>query len=541
MFRENRRHLQHALLENTQWMHPRILEKLKKSWAPIFYEEVFKRINEEPFAVLYDTIGKPNFPVNILLSLEYIKSIKDCNDLELIDSFHFDYLVNYAVGMRALGDINLADRTLYYFRERVYQHILENPGAEDLLFGQFLNLLHNFAEKAKIVLDMQRTDTTMFTANIKKAGRLALAYDVLVKAVKEIPDGKCPESLSQVLLPGFKTDTLYRSKAQEGEARLTQLLNLCRDALTILESLPGGSESETAGIVRRFLNEQAIIVDESGKLAPKSKKEISPNSLQSAHDPDATYRKKGVVGQSGYVGEITETCNKLNPFQLITDYAVHPNTLADSTILQSRLPVIHENTGCTDMYVDGGFHSEGIHQAAEENDVRVHLTGMSGTEPQMKLPVTRFQFAESNPVILQCPAGHVPLRAGIHHTQTVAHFSHEACRNCEFQQQCYSRWQRKDCVVRISLKAVKAAQYREDIQTHIKENTSLRAAIEGSNSAVKRTGLNDIQVRGLIKTRKVFGYLMAAQNIKRFIRFMQGGYKPKQSKPSPGILVPNCS
>ena len=40
-------------------------------------------------------------------------------------------------------------------------------------------------------------DTTMFMSNIKKAGRLALAFDVLVKAIKAIPEAQLPESLAK--------------------------------------------------------------------------------------------------------------------------------------------------------------------------------------------------------------------------------------------------------------------------------------------------------------------------------------------------------
>lgn len=72
MFRENQQHRQSSLLDSTNWMNPRIRQKLDKSWAPIFYESVFRKIDERPFAVLYGTTGNPNFPVNILLSLEYI-------------------------------------------------------------------------------------------------------------------------------------------------------------------------------------------------------------------------------------------------------------------------------------------------------------------------------------------------------------------------------------------------------------------------------------------------------------------------------------
>jgi len=72
LFRENNAHKQISLGESTNWMSKRIQEKLEKLWAPIYYEHVFCKIDEKPFAVLYSDAGQPNFPVNILLSLEFI-------------------------------------------------------------------------------------------------------------------------------------------------------------------------------------------------------------------------------------------------------------------------------------------------------------------------------------------------------------------------------------------------------------------------------------------------------------------------------------
>jgi hypothetical protein len=44
---------------------------LKESWAGTFYREVFVRIDEEPFAVLYSNEpSRPNKLINILMSLD---------------------------------------------------------------------------------------------------------------------------------------------------------------------------------------------------------------------------------------------------------------------------------------------------------------------------------------------------------------------------------------------------------------------------------------------------------------------------------------
>ena len=538
MFRENNQHNQQSMIDTMQSMSAKVREKLKKSWAPIFYENVFCKIDEKPLANLYGTTGNPNFPVNILLSLEYIKHMKEIPDSELMDDFYFDYLVNYALGIRTLGEKHFSDRTLYNFRERIYKYSMENPGKDDILFGQFITLLKGFAEKAGISLDEQRMDTTMFMSNIKKAGRISLAYDVLVKAVKAIPTGLAAENLSKVLEPEFKTDTLYRAKASESDSKLTQLLNLCREALDILNTLSGASKSEEVRILDRFIKEQAVY-DESGKLVPKSKKEIRSGSLQSAYDEDATYRKKSNVGQSGYVLEIAETCDKRNPFQLITDYAVEANNVSDVEIIQDRLGTIKANTGCNDLYVDGGFHSKDVSDAAKEKGIEMHLTDMSGTEPTKKLPVTDFEMNEAEDIIIRCPGNQIPERAAVSGGQTVAHFPHSACDNCELREYCHTKQQKKDYVVRISLKAVNAGRERAKVEEFKKENTSKRAGIEGSNSALKRKGLDKLKVRGKAKSKVVGGLKVAAQNIKRMTKFLLGGYKPKtQNVLYKGIIAP---
>ena len=93
--------------------------------------------------------------------------------------------------------------------------------------------------------------------------------------------------------------------------------------------------------------------------------------------------------------------------------------------------------------------------------------------------------------------------------------------------------------MRITLKAVNVSRERDKMKANRKENTSKRAAIEGTNSALKRTGLDKLDVRGKAKSTVVCGLKVTAQNIKRVIKCLQGGYKPKNSKiPSDGIPVP---
>jgi hypothetical protein len=537
MFRENTSHRQTSFFDSTDTMDPRVKARLDKSWAPIFYEHIFCKIDEKPFAILYSDIGAPNFPVNIALSLELIKHLFNYSDDELMDQFYFNYQINYAVGIRHLGGLNLAERTFYDFRARVYRHATRHPEQEDLVFGEFLNLTNNFLKTANIGDKAQRMDSTMFMPNIKKAGRLALAYDVLIKAVKAIPENELPEELKAVLKPNFKIETLYKSKPSESDSKMDQLLNLCLEAERLLEShMIGKAETEALRIVKRFIKEQANFDKNTKQLKAKSNKEISPDSLQSAYEEDCTFRTKGDKSQSGYLANLAETCAKENPIQLITDYTVAPNIKADVTFGEERIPIIKETTDCNSMTLDGGYYSEKVTTTAAANGIDPHFTDMTGRGPGSKLLVTAFEFEAGTQIITKCPNNVVPLHAAIKGGQTVAHFPLEECRNCPLSKQCHVKVQKKDCVIRIDKKSIETAKQRTKIENERRQNTSDRAAIEGTNSALKRAhGMGKLRVRGQAKCTVVVGYKVIAHNFKMFARFMIEQIK---NSPIQGELMP---
>lgn len=528
MFKPNDQHHHQTLFDATMWMSPNIKAKLEKSWAKIFYEEVFLKIDEKPFAILYSDTGRSNFPVNILLSLEFIKHMKNISDEEIIERYYFDYLVNYAVGNRAIGQLNLALRTLYYFRKRLALAYEEHPEGMDLIFNQFKKLLDHFVEICDIETNEQRMDTTLFQSNIKKAGRMALAYDVLLRLVKAFEKKDLPASLRKALEPDFKTDVIYKAKGEEYDSKLELLLNLINEAACLCQALPSSSDPDALRIAKRFLKDQSVLDHETGMRRAKPNKEIRSDSLQSAYDEDATFRAKGSVRQSGYVLELAETCSDANDFQLITDYSVAPNNTSDTQILEERYDALVD-TGCTDLYVDGGFHSPIIHDLAKEKNIKIHLTNMTGRKSESKMELTRFETDPSTHIIKRCPAGFKPLKAEIKKGKSVAYFSLEACSKCELFNKCYSKKLKKQCVVRVGLESIKTSKERLRMQTHRKENTSKRAAIEGTNGAMKSKGMGKLRVRGIIRTRINAGYKTIGQNISRVTRFLLGGYakKPK--------------
>src|SRR5665648_17402 len=208
-------------------MDHRYKKKLENSWAGLFYKHVFCKISEGLFEPLYcSNNGRPNFPINILVALEIIKHLKNYTDEVLFDAFAYDFQISYAVGLLNIGERYFARRTFYEFRARLYQYTLDHPKEGDVIFQQFETLVQHFIKVAQLDTDEQRMDSTQVMSNIKRAGRLALAYDVLLQAVKACPPEILSSDLLEVLDSHYKTTLLYKLKDTEVSSRLEKLLNL---------------------------------------------------------------------------------------------------------------------------------------------------------------------------------------------------------------------------------------------------------------------------------------------------------------------------
>jgi hypothetical protein len=278
-------------------------------------------------------------------------------------------------------------------------------------------------------------------------------------------------------------------------------------------------------ILQRFLAEQATYNVAEKQWAAKDSKDITADSLQSAHDPDATYRKKAGKGQSGYVANLTETCNPQNPTQLITDYVLEPNTTSDTEMVQDRLPEIKERTDVKELFMDGGYYGEKVEECARKAEVENHYTDMTGTKPKGdKIPADQFTI-DNHRIIRCCPKDQEANNAGYDEEKKVleAHLDSQQCQQCDLYERCSVKIKKNgDAVVKIPLKTLLADETRSKLTSQDKaEATSLRAAIEGTNSALKRAqGMNKLLVRGQHKCKVVVGMKVIGHNIQQLFRYL---------------------
>ncbi|MDD5487135.1 MAG: hypothetical protein PHW65_06240, partial [Dehalococcoidales bacterium] len=99
-------------------------------------------------------------------------------------------------------------------------------------------------------------DSTQIMTNIKLAGRLSLAYEVLSQAVKACPPALLTDSLKQMLESEYKTKVLYRSKGSEAQKRIQQMIDLGIELIAIIKPHSDIRELNAMAILQRFINEQ---------------------------------------------------------------------------------------------------------------------------------------------------------------------------------------------------------------------------------------------------------------------------------------------
>ncbi|MEE0954192.1 MAG: transposase [Eubacterium sp.] len=98
---------------------PREKRFLEKSWAHAFRENVFPKINEDMFSILYTSLAAPNAPINVLVGGLILKEALSLSDSELVDCLMFDIRFQYALRTTSFQEQPLSESTLNRFRARV--------------------------------------------------------------------------------------------------------------------------------------------------------------------------------------------------------------------------------------------------------------------------------------------------------------------------------------------------------------------------------------------------------------------------------------
>jgi hypothetical protein len=527
MFKKNDTHKRKQLFGIENRLPEKMKKKLDQTIYPLFYKEVFCRIDESVFETLYSQkVSRPNCPVNIFVGLEILKHLFSLSDEQLFENFYLDIRYKCALGVQDIEEGDITLRSFYNFRKRVVAYTQRE--GNNPIKKVFEELTERFIEKAGVRTDIIRMDSTQITSNMKRMSRIEIMSRTLKKFLKGLPEEESARYAQEYeRYTDDEKRKAYLGKITDSKKALEKI---AQDMLTVLnryQDTPDATERESYKLLERVLNDQTIVV--ADQLRVKEGKEITSDSCQNPYDPDATYIKKRGKGYNGYSANITETANPENDVQMITNVHTQPNIHSDKAFLKEEFDELAQTTEMQTLIVDGGYAGEENREKAQAAGVDLIETAIKGGKPDK----TSIGFEiEEHVGIIRCPMGKEPSKTQIKNGKAQALFSHTDCMNCEYRDKCFAKKQKKGMKVDIELKRYEKDKRRDYMHTEaFKEKKNLRPAIEGTISAMKRTGLDDIKVRGLVRVSMDVIFNAIGSNLKRLFRVQHNTRMNKHKQP----------
>ena len=537
MYKPNEKHLQPLLISNVNALPEKHRVRLEQSWAGVFYRELFCRIKEEAFAELYSKVpSRPNTPVNVLVGLEVLKAGFGWSDEELYDHYVFDVQVRYALGCRDLQEGEFELRTLYNFRQRLSQYNQEK--GVNLIEETFEDITDQQIIELKVNTGTQRMDSTQIASNIMGMSRLQLLVEGLQRlwrVLSEENQQEYQERLGKYVKSG-SGQYVYRVKGQDAIAKHT--LEVGQVIHWLLAKTKAAHENAIAyQVLERLFQDNFNLEQEWVEVKPNE--QIGAGCLQSVDDLEATFRRKGSATYKGYVANLSQTCDKENPVQLITKVQVASNNVDDANLLAEAAPDLKDRTDIHTLYVDGAYGSLVTDEVLNEKQIEMIQTGIRGKAPAKdKLSLSEFEFAvteEGKPLSVICPNGQDVLVEPGRTTGYFARFNPQICTACRLRDCCRAKPGKRDpdFKLRFIQKEVNRARRRRRSEKAHQPGKNPRAAVEAVMRSVKhpfRSG--KLPVRGLFRVTCMVIASAAMSNLRCIDRLQQANSRKERSQPS---------
>ena len=224
-----------SLTDHTLQLTKRERTALEKSWARYFSENIFPKIKEEDFSVLYSSkISRPNAPVNVMMGALILKEIWGLTDEEIVQSLMFDIRFQYALRTTSFSEQPLSTRSLSRFRSRNLAYRTET--GNDLIHACVTSLTEELREFVRLSFSMRPLDSLAISANISSLSMAELFYTCTANLAKQMNQRgtALPEEQAHYLIPDDHQEFSGRITPKKSEKLLSRifedgeiLLSLC--------------------------------------------------------------------------------------------------------------------------------------------------------------------------------------------------------------------------------------------------------------------------------------------------------------------------
>ena len=531
-----------SLMESQYLVSAKKRQRLERSWAESFRTRVLPLIDEELFRSCFDEDnGRPNASIRMLVGLHLLKEADDLTDAQVLDALEFNIQWQYALGVTP-ADAHVCEKTLHNFRHK----LMENERAKQV-FEQLTEALMKADGLSSV---RQRLDSTHVISDIAVLTRLGLFTETVTHFLRELRK-EAPSKLAKVeagVVERYLDREGYFADATREQAP-RRIVVVAQDVYALFREFEADVEVAAFPayiLLIRLLTEQCDIVEgEAGTpktVRIKEPKAVGGDSLQSPHDPDATYGHKG----KGYEVQLAETCVAENPYQVVTVVAINGANVSDQHATVPIVEELVERELAPDVLILDTAYGSGetlaacahmgvallcpvqdptaaaAKKAAEAGDAPV---GKATEAEPTPLGLGDFTFNSTYSAILRCPAGVAPInniiRASLMGFE--ATFSGAACATCPFAATCPTRAPQRaggDHVLPFrDVTAATATRQREQLTPAFKTPYKLLSGIESTNAEFKgRHGGGDLRVRGRARVNLAVHLKVLALNVKRAVQ-----------------------
>jgi hypothetical protein len=504
MFRENNGHLQEDIFSTENQFSDFQRKRFEKSKEVHFYSEVFCRIDETLFDVLYSKkYSRPNSPVNSLVGSLILQEARGWTDSTLFDEISFNLLVRHALGLQDSTTIPFNEATYYNFQNRLLA--FEDSTGINLMDEVRKSITAKQLKEYEVNGEIQRMDSFQLFSNIRKRNRVELLVEVLIRLYRALPEELQAKIKPTVLCYTEKTSVEFVGGLPKAEMphALELLAKVYREVHDMLQECC--SELPEFKNIARAMNDHFSY--ESEKIIVREPKDIPSGALQSPDDTDATFRTKSGKNFQGFVGNVTETATvtEIDPetnkpvkkLRLITDVAVEPNIVQDVNLLKNRLPEILALTPeLNELHADGAYGGPTVDPLLKTHEIVLIQTAVTGGKAIVEMS---YEVADSGGLLVSCPFDQT-VESQLVKSNFKAEFDDEKCSKCPFEAECPAKKSGKVRVFRFGEKAVNAAQRRDSRKNIPVERQTLRANVEATVKEFVRL----LNHKGKLKTRGLF-------------------------------------
>ena len=539
MFRKH--DTQEPLFGMDYFLPPAKAQRLAGSWAEIFRHRALPLIDEERFAALYcPDNGRPNRPVETVLGVLLLKEMYGLTDMEALEQLEFNLLWHHALALSA-AEAHLCQKTLHNFRTGLMEH--------DLARVAFAETTDRILKALGTKVSRQRLDSTHVIGNMAVLTRLGLFCETSRVFLSQLQDehprlyGRVPEGLrGRYLKEDGQASGYQDARSSQGRRRLA----VCaRDVYRLCELFEGtaAEELEEYALLERLLVDQCEVVDEKqdpqqddddageGRVPVvlKAAKEVSSSSLQSPHDPDATYN--GHKGK-GYEVQVAETCDPDNDVEIITHVEVTDSCVSDAQATVPTLEALEARQLLPEELVADTTYGSGDNAVAAARRGCEWISPVGGpavveeeASADRLLTAADFEIDPRPEEPAVCPAGHfssTQASSGKEAQGLEVTFARSTCEGCALFARCPARLnQAQDGYLLIVDLAAANLERRRRAEANgsFKGRYAIRAGIEATNSELKRGhDLDDLRVRGRPRVELAVHLKALACNLKRMVR-----------------------